>query len=105
MSHVILHRVAVGGPLDELPPTVHRSPKSPEQGTESRKNSTEGPWKGRLQLNVGRLRLGLYMVIRSAGEQRFSRTNLENLMKFSPKIDKNNLRSHAKFEKNVQQRF
>ena len=91
--------MAVGGPLDSSAPDGPRSPKSPEQGTESRKNSTEGPWKGRFTLNVGRLVLDFITTYWRGGIGRFSKTCRHNWMKFSPKIEKNNLRSLTKFEK------
>ena len=105
MSQLVLHRVAVGGPLDSSAPDGSRSPKSPHQGRESQRNLTEWPWKGRFTLNVGRLVLDLLMLSRRGAKSGFSRMNLQKFLKISPKIDKNNLRSHAKFQKVISGRF
>ena len=98
MSHVILHRVAVGGPLDSLAPDGPRSPKSPEQGRESQRNLTEWPWKGRFTLNVGRLVLDFITTYWRGAIRGFSKTKNMIFLKISPKIDKKYLRTLTKFE-------
>ena len=90
----------MGGPLDSSAPDGSRSPKSPHQGRESQRNLTEWPWKGRFTLNVGRLVLDFITTYWRGGVGRFSKTKNMIFLKFSPKIEKNNLRSHTKFEKN-----